>query len=619
MTQAGKRLSQWMDQRAGAAETRLTHTARTRRGLIAAAVALAIAFPLLSHNSYWQTVLYLSFLMALLAVGWNIVSGFTGYASLGQGAFLGVGAYTTALLALHTGAAVWWFVPVGGVAAAFLAALLGVVAMRTRGHAFVIITIALVYICQLVAINWRSLTGGTAGLTLPLPLYGREWQNTPYYYALLVLLVASVALSAWIRRTKLGAGLIAIREDEDKAVAIGINAFVYKVLAFAASAVFTGMAGGVYAYALTFIEPTGMFDILFSVQLVLAALLGGRGSTWGPVLGGFLIEFIDEGTNQFFGTGQVHIVIFGAIMVGVILFLPRGIVPSVQHLLRIRRERREGRPDQVIGPRVTEHRAAPLPAPVTGRTLLETRGLRKRFGGVRAVDGLSLSVLEGSITALIGPNGSGKTTAFNLIHGMLRADSGEITLGGRRVERMPAHRRTHLGLGRTFQIPRLFHETTVLENVVAPLPKFSWRQLATDAVSGAEADRARELLEFVGMQAFASRLAGELSFGQQKLVELAQTLMMDPVLILLDEPTGGVTPAIVERMVSRIRELNQQGKTFLIVEHNLPLVADLCDPVIVMDVGRRIAQGTASEIQRDPVVLDAYLGADWAADEPVEA
>jgi branched-chain amino acid transport system ATP-binding protein/branched-chain amino acid transport system permease protein len=619
MTQAGKRLGRWVNRRAGALGTRLTVTAPVRRALTGAAVVLAAVFPLLSHNSYWQTVLYLCFLLALLAVGWNIISGFTGYASLGQGAFLGVGAYTTALLALHTHATVWWFVPVGGVAAALLAALLGLVAMRTRGHAFVIITIALVYICQLVAINWRSLTGGTAGLTLPLAIYGRDWQNTPFYYALLVLLIASVALSSWIRRTKLGAGLIAIREDEDKAVAIGINAFVYKVLAFAASAVFAGMAGGVYAYALTFIEPSGMFDILFSVQLVIAALLGGRGSTWGPVLGGFLIEFISEGTNQSFGTGPVHVVIFGAIMVGVILFLPRGIVPSVQHMLRMRRERREGRPDQVISLQVTERPAAPLPAPVTGRTLLETRDLRKRFGGVQAVDGLSLSVLEGSITALIGPNGSGKTTAFNLIHGMLRADSGQITLAGRRIERLPAHQRVHLGLGRTFQIPRLFRETTVLENVVAPLPRFSWRELAADAVSGAEADRARELLEFVGMQAFAGRLAGELSFGQQKLVELAQTLMMDPALILLDEPTGGVTPAIVERMVSRIRELNQHGKTFLIVEHNLPLVADLCDPVIVMDVGRRIAQGSAAEIQRDPVVLDAYLGTDWAAGEPVEA
>lgn len=589
------------------------------RGLIVLGLVVAVGFPLVSHDAYLQNVLYLCFLMALLAVGWNIVSGFTGYASLGQGAFLGYGAYATALLALHTHASVWWFVPVGGVVAAVIAALLGLVAMRLRGHAFVIITIALVYISELIAINWRSLTGGTNGLTLPLPTFGRDWQNTPFYYVLLGLLVVSIALSAWIRRTKLGAGLVAIREDEDKAVAIGVNAFVYKVLAFVASAVFVGMAGGVYAYALTFIDPTGMFDILFSVQLVLAALLGGRGSIWGPVLGGFLIELLDEGANRVFGNGQVHIVIFGAIMVAVILFLPRGIVPSVQLALRRRRERGAERVDQAVDLRVSDRPAEPHEPPLTGRTLLEVRELRKRFGGVRAVDGLSFSVQEGSITALIGPNGSGKTTAFNLIHGMLRPDAGEILLAGRHVERLPAHRRAHLGIARTFQLTRLFPEMTVLENVVAPLPRFSWRQLASGAVSGAEAERARELLDFVGMAAFEGRLAGELSSGQQKLVEIAQALVLDPALILLDEPTGGVTPPIVERMVDRIRELNSQGKTFLVVEHNLPLVAELCDPVVVMAAGRRIADGPASTIQADPAVLDAYLGADWNVDQPVEA
>jgi branched-chain amino acid transport system permease protein len=160
---------------------------------------------------------------------------------------------------------------------------------------------------------------------------------------------------------------------------------------------------------------------------------------------------------------------------------------------------------------------------------------------------------------------------------------------------------------------------SVLENVVAPLPRFSWRGLAADAVSGSEALRARELLEFVGMLAFADKPAAALSFGQQKLVELAQTLMLDPKLILLDEPAGGINPTLVERIVDRIRELNQMGKTFLIVEHNMPLVADLCDPVIVMASGQAIACDSAAQIQRDERVLDAYLGEDWSVEEPVEA
>jgi ABC-type branched-subunit amino acid transport system ATPase component/ABC-type branched-subunit amino acid transport system permease subunit len=589
-------------------------SARVRHGLVGAATAALIVYPLISHDAYWQNVLFLCLLFAVLATGWNMVSGYTGYASLGQGAFLGFGAYCTALLAIHTGASVWWFVPVGGLFAAFVAALLGLVSMRTRGHAFVIMTIALIYIAQLVAQNWASLTQGSTGLTLPITSWPREWQNTPFYYVMLLLLVLSVALSWAIRRTKFGMGLIAIREDEGKAVAIGVNGPIYKILAFVASAVFVGMAGGVYAYALTFIDPSGMFDILFSVQLVLAALIGGRGTLWGPVIGGFAIELLDEGTNNVLGGTEWHVVVFGVLMVLVVLFLPRGLLPTVERVLTRRRDR--GRPSPKIELRPS---AAPRPAghaAGSDRVLLDVRGLRKSFGGVRAVDDLSFYVREGTITALIGPNGSGKTTAFNLIHGMMRADAGEVRLDGRRIDRLPAYRRAHLGLGRTFQITRLFAEMTVLENVVAPLPRFSWRQLAAGAMSGAEADRARELLDFVGMLGFADRPAGALSFGQQKLIELAQTLMLDPKLILLDEPSGGVNPTLVERIAEKIVELNARGKAFLIVEHNMPLVAELCDPVIVLERGRRIAAGPATDIQRDPLVLDAYLGTDWSA-EPV--
>ena len=590
---------------------------RVRYAVIGACAAFLILYPLVTHNQYWQNILLLCFLIAILASGWNIVSGYTGYASLGQGAFLGFGAYATALLALHTGASVWWFVPVGGIFACFVAALLGLVSMRTRGHSFVIITIALIYISQLIALNWSSLTGGSRGLTLPLTTYPREWQNTPFYYVLLFLLVLSVALSWWIRRTKFGMGLLAIREDEDKAVAIGVNGLAYKVSAFIASALFAGMAGGVYAYYLTFIDPTGMFDILFSVQLVLAALLGGRGTLWGPVLGGFAIEMLDEGTNNVFGGTEAHVVVFGTLMVLVLLFLPRGVLPTTHRLLTRRRERAAGAPSIEVPKKVA---AAPVrKRKVTGDVLLDVKGLNKSFGGVRAVDDLSFQVREGTITGLIGPNGSGKTTAFNLIQGMTRSDSGEVWFDGRRIDRLPAFKRAHRGLGRTFQITRLFPEMTVLENVVAPLPSFSWRHLGADAVSGDEAERARELLDFVGMLGFADRPARALSFGQQKLVELAQKLMLEPKLILLDEPGGGINPALLDRIVEKIRELNSLGTTFLIVEHNMPLVADLCDPVIVLDRGHRIAEGSAEEIQHDPLVLDAYLGQDWNVEQAVGA
>jgi ABC-type branched-subunit amino acid transport system ATPase component len=244
------------------------------------------------------------------------------------------------------------------------------------------------------------------------------------------------------------------------------------------------------------------------------------------------------------------------------------------------------------------------------------KGLNKRFGGVKAVDDCSFAVEEGSITALIGPNGSGKTTVFNLIGGTMSAD-GEVWLEGRRIDRLSPWRRAYLGLGRTFQITRLFGEMTVLENVVAPVHRFSMRQLGAGAVSGPEAARADELLEFVGMREYRDERATALSFGQQKLVELAQLLMLDPKLILLDEPAGGINPTLVARIAEMIRELNRRGKTFLVVEHDMPFVLGLCEPVLVLAGGTCICRGTPGEIQKDARVLDAYLGEDFTLEEPV--
>jgi branched-chain amino acid transport system permease protein len=506
---------------------------------------------------------------------------------------------------------------------ALLAVALGLVIMRTRGHSFVIITIALLFILQIGTLNWTNFTGGSNGITLPLPPYGRDWIYTPFYYAMLGLLLASVLMTLAIRSSKFGMGLIAIREDEDKAGSVGINTPVYKVLAFVASVVFVGIAGGAYAYQLTFIDPKGMYNILLSVQCVLAALLGGRGTVMGPVYGAFAIGILNEETNVHYGAqAGLRLIIFGGLMALIVLFMPRGVVPSVGALVRWRERKR----DVVSGE--IDLRPSRVPATVkasgdghhpAGRALLEVKGLRKSFGGLRAVDDLSFAVREGTITGLIGPNGSGKTTAFNLIDGMMRRDAGEVWFDGRRIDGMRPWSRAHAGLGRTFQITRLFRQMSVLENVVAPLRSFRPTQLFAGAVAGHEVERAHELLEFVGMRGFAHRPAAELSFGQQKLVELAQVLMLDPKLILLDEPAGGINPTLIDRLVEKIVELNAAGKTFLIVEHNMPLVAEICDPVIVLARGTKIAEGHADEIQRDALVLDAYLGEGWTVEEKVHA
>ncbi|MGY1810764.1 ATP-binding cassette domain-containing protein [Blastococcus sp. SYSU D00669] len=587
------------------------------RLLVAVAAVFLVVFPVAVDDAYYQNMIILSLVFAIGASGLNIITGFAGYVSLGQGAFVGLGGYTIGVLATRfEGVNPWLWVPVAGLVAAVVAVGLGLVSLRSRGPAFVIITVAFLFLVQVLAVNWVSVTKGTAGLTLPLPSWDRDVLNWPFYYALLAILALQVLMTWWIRRTKLGMGLIAIREDETKAATIGINLPVEKIIGFVASTVFVGMAGAVYGYYLTFIDPRGMFSILISVQIILSLLIGGRGTLWGPVLGAFLIEPLNEVANNDFGGGNARLFLFGGLLVAVVILLPKGVLPAVESLLDRRRTKGKA---GLVGARIgtggslesLKERLQPDTTTPAGRPLLEVSGLRKSFGGLRAVDGCSFTVPAGSITGLIGPNGSGKTTVFNLIDNTIAADAGEITFAGKRIERLPSWDRAHLGLGRTFQITRLFGEMTVLENVVAAQRSFSLGHLGKIAVSGPEARAAEELLEFVGMRAFRDQKARALSYGQQKLVELAQILMLDPKLILLDEPAGGINPVLIERMAEMIRELNSYGKTFLIVEHNMPFVLGLCDPVHVLSRGATMASGSPQQIQADPAVIDAYLGDDF--------
>ena len=610
---------------ASSSASRWTSPLLIGRVLAALGAVLLLAYPLINDDAYYQNMVILSLVFAVGASGLNIITGFAGYVSLGQGAFIGLGGYTIGVLATRfPDTNPWLWVPVAGVTAAAVALVLGFVSLRSRGPSFVIITVAFLFLVQVIAVNWVSLTNGTAGLTLPLPTWDREFINWPFYYALVGILALQLLMTWWIRRTKLGMGLIAIREDETKAATIGIALPTEKIIAFVASTIFVGMAGAVYGYYLTFIDPRGMFSILISVQVVLSLLIGGKATLWGPVVGAFLIEPLNEIANNQWGGGNARLFLFGGLLVLTVIFLPKGLLPAIESFLEHRRTRgKAGLVGQRIGTggslaSITDRVQVVDRSQLPDRPLLEVRGLTKHFGGLKAVDDCSFTVPEGSITGLIGPNGSGKTTVFNLLTDTIRADSGEIVFDGQRLDGKPPWKRAHAGLGRTFQITRLFGEMTVLENVVAVQRSFSVGQLGRIAVSGKEAAAAEELLEYVGMRAFRDQKAHALSYGQQKMVELAQILMLDPKLVLLDEPAGGINPVLIERMGEMIRELNSYGKTFLIVEHNMPFVLGLCDPIHVLARGRTMASGTPEQIQHDPAVIDAYIGDDFQLETPTD-
>jgi ABC-type branched-subunit amino acid transport system ATPase component/ABC-type branched-subunit amino acid transport system permease subunit len=611
------------------------HATTIRRAVIVVAVVALAVFPLVSNDLYYQAMLILTFLLAIGATGWNIMGGYAGYISLGNSVFVGLGAYTTGILAAKQNVSPFLGCLAGGLVCALAAAVLSLVTRRTRGMYFTIVTFAALQLAAIVATIWSGLTGGSQGLALPLPAWSLSYQDWPFYYSLLGLLVLSVAVSAGVRRSKLGLGLFAIQDDEGKAAGLGLAVSVYKLIAFVLGGTFFGVAGGIYAYYVTFLNVSAVFDIVTSMLIVLAALLGGRGTLWGPVLGAFIIEPLANLTSTSLGgaaAGSIRLLLFGGLLGGVVLFLPRGVLPT-WHAWR---RKDHDHPERTVVPPAADVSPEAPAAEGAGGTsrgtrsrdsaVLTVRGLAKAFGGVRAVDDVDLDVAPASVTGLMGPNGSGKTTLFNLIDGTVRASGGRITLAGRRVERSGRPARSHGGLARTYQLPRLFPSLTVLENVVLAERRLTLSRLFLPRVTAAERPRALAVLAGLGLSGYADASPAMLSYGQRKLIELAQVLWLDPALVLLDEPAAGISPALSQRLAGIIRRLRADGTGVLLVEHDVAFLASLCDRVYVMADGRIIARGTVREVSADPAVVDAYLGdqvalatADQAAASHVES
>lgn len=558
-------------------------TRDTRNGLAALAIVagiVLIAFPLFANGYYLAlgiSILYFT----VLATAWSMFSGPTRYISLATVAFFGIGAYTAAI----TGEVLAWplVVLLAAVIGGLVAAVTGLSTLRLSGIYFVIFSFGLAELIRQLVIWYEVNVNKSVGRYL----FSGVSQEVLYWQ--LLAIAALVLIVGWlINRSRYGIALRAIGADEVAARHAGIDTTAVKLGAFVLSSVFMSVAGAVMAPRWTYIDPSIAFNPMISFQVVIMALLGGAGSLFGPILGVvplvLLFEVLTASLPNYFS------IVLGGIFILIVYALPRGVSGLIETYVR-------------------SMRAKDTPTHVTSGPppLLEVRGVSKVFGGLRAVDAVTFHVGQGEILGLIGPNGSGKTTLLNMLSGALAPSEGEIRLKGAPINGLQAHQIARLGIARTFQLVRVLPSLTVSENVAAAALFRATPPSAADV-----AKTTRELLELVGLGGHAGTLAGELTYIDQKRLELARALALEPQVLLLDEWLAGLNPSELELGIALIARLRADGVTIIMVEHVMDAIRALCSNCIVMSAGRVIASGACEAVLEDPEVIAAYLGGDNA-------
>ncbi|MDB5511429.1 MAG: transporter [Enterovirga sp.] len=554
---------------------------------------------------------------AIACLGLNVLVGHTGLVSFGHGAWFGLAAYAAALSQKH------WFpgqiVLPGLFALAFVAvaaALGGALILRRRGVYFSLLTLALTALLFAVAYRWTEFTGGESGFggVTRATVLGLDLERDWTYYGLVAAIGFAVACLLWrFHRSPVGTVLVAIRENEQRARFVGYPTNRYKLLGFAVSAVVVGLAGVLSVFNHRFASADAL-SVAFSGELIAMVVIGGMRSFLGPALGAvFYILF-----REFLSIWTPHwLLFFGLLFVGFIMFSPDGLVGVAKRVMRPFRTV----PDEAaaMASRVV---AAPEPLPAflkpdgsSEGPLLEARGLAKSFGGIRAVEGVDITVRDRSLHALIGPNGAGKTTAFNLVSGLYTPDRGTVTLAGRPVAGLAPERICAAGIGRSFQITNLFPTLSVAENVRLAVQarhpgRFDpWRNALADAAVNAETDGT---LRYLGLSGIETVEAGSLSYGGQRLLDMAVALATRPRLLLLDEPLAGLAAAERGRIGDIIKRISADLPV-LLVEHDIDRVFEIADAVTVMNDGRVLVDGTVEDARTSPKVQEVYLGSGVAS------
>ena len=569
------------------------------RNVVPLAIVVLTAAALLmaaKSDGYTPFVLALVALTAVVGVGLNILLGLTGQVSLGHVGFYAIGAYTVAILTLK-GVDFWIALPLAGAVAGIVGFVLALPALRVTGPYLAMVTIAFAFIVQHGTIEWRTVTGGSNGLMgIPPPSIG-ALIFSEREMAMLAVALAGASLYAFHRLARSGWGMamVAVRDAEPAARSIGLNPVIVKTAAFSLSAVFTGLAGGIFAPLLMFVAPDS-FPFSQSILFLFAVIVGGAGWTFGPVVGALVSVVLPELLS---GLAEYRLLFFGAALLVILWVAPEGVLGLLARLWPRRDSAMAVSPPFDVGAFLT-------PAGPPGA--LEVRDLGITFGGIKAATAVTFTAPPGKVTSVIGPNGAGKTTVLNLIGGFYRPDSGSIRLGERELAGRAAWKVARAGIARTYQTTKLFATMSIVDNVLIALRRGRLGSMAADAASRGDRDAAEALLAFVGYHGSLSTPAGDLPHVDRRLVEIARALAIRPRVLLLDEPAAGLMRSDKDALSRLIRRIADLGIAVILVEHDMKLVMGISDAVIVLDAGVRIAAGSPVEVRHDPRVLKAYLG-----------
>lgn len=590
-------------------------------------IALVVAPYLLPPGragSYYLTLMILASAFAICSLGLTVLLGYAGQVSLAQAAFFGIGAYSYSILTAHYAQNTWISLIVAIVVTTIFGIILGMIVLRLRTHYLALATIGFQIITTLVLNNWQF-TGGADGIVkIPRPsVFGLSLASDRSFYLLsvLILVVASYVVYR-LRHSLFGSTLLAIREDEVAAESSGIDVTRAKITAFAVAALLAGVGGSIYAAGTMYISPD-VFTFDQSVVFFAMVLIGGQELVVGTILGAFVLTFLPE-ILRFLDA--YYIAAYGVAMVVIILFFPEGLYGlALKKVSALATWRRGDALTEVKGGGHASGVDAPsgavvadqqnIPGNPDAAVALVITDLHKYFGGTKAVQGVNITVHQGDVTVLIGPNGSGKTTVLNLVTGIYRPTKGGVTFFGKSLAKVRPHVINRLGLARTFQNIRLFPELSVLENVAigyyprarVTLVNTLFMTRRARLADRAAYEKAAETLAVLGFLK-TNEKAKNLAYGEQRIVEIARAIIGGPKVLLLDEPAAGMNREEKIQLSKSIRKISAMGVTILLIEHDMSFVSQVSTYVYVMDHGQLISEGKARSVLADPAVVRAYLG-----------